>query len=446
MNQRVDYNHQPHVIQRYHVPSPKNDQYCRHDQAVYSMWMHFAIFCSTELENAKSHRHAEAEIAAFAHPGYKYPLKSAHSMILPSSPQGYQSNNVCTGHQQCFFLEGTLAVNPFTNENRLDVFRNLSSGGEGSQSMFSTRESSSYLSSVSSDSAATQGSSPPHFSLGTCTPTQLAYPCPKNRLQSHFSQKKFGITNSSSAICEPVDYDYSLTPCKGKNLMHISQPKNIEKLNITVQQSNFLAATSYQLINEEASTVSAIGLDWEATHLNHIVAFGIKEAMPFTVAGAAPNPSLLSHFEQKSIFEREMGMIAILNVGISALYLEEKGPYDMDEVLKRSPFDLIDVDEASPSLDISRLSPSEDNIELYSHDLTDNYLSFSPVAGRTPEIKLPLNFEMARPTDISNMSCYSASPVCSVLKGSTKNIPSLNSHSNRRQLFGKRKQVRTQLW
>ena len=39
MNQRVDNNNQPHVIQRYHVPSPQNNQYRRHDEAVYSMWM-----------------------------------------------------------------------------------------------------------------------------------------------------------------------------------------------------------------------------------------------------------------------------------------------------------------------------------------------------------------------------------------------------------------------
>ena len=165
VNQRVDYKSQPHVIQRYHVPSPQNDQYCRHDQALYSMWMHFAIFCSMDLEKSNSHRYAEAEIAAFAHPGYKYPLESAHSMILPSSPKGYQSNNDLTGHQQCFLFEGTLAVNPFTNVNRLDVFRNLSCGGEGSQLMFSTRESTSCLSKVSFDRAATQASSPSQASL-----------------------------------------------------------------------------------------------------------------------------------------------------------------------------------------------------------------------------------------------------------------------------------------
>ena len=158
--QRVDYNRQPHVIQRYHVPSPKNDQYCRHDQAVYSMWMHFVIYCSMDLETSNSHRHAEAEIAAFAHPGYKYPLESSHTVIVPSSsPKCNQSNNLHTSDQQCFFLEGNLAVNPFTNVNRLEVFRNLSCG-EGSQLLISTRESLTCPSSVLRDCDSTGGSSP----------------------------------------------------------------------------------------------------------------------------------------------------------------------------------------------------------------------------------------------------------------------------------------------
>ena len=172
--QRVDYNRQPHVIQRYHVPSPKNDQYCRHDQALYSMWMHFVIYCSMDLETSNSHRHDEAEIAAFAHPGYKYPLESSHTVIVPSSsPKCNQSNNLHTGDQQCFFLEGNLAVNPFTNVNRLEVFRNLSCG-EGSQLLISTRESLTCPSSVLRDCDSTGGSSPAQVSCDAGAPTEVA--------------------------------------------------------------------------------------------------------------------------------------------------------------------------------------------------------------------------------------------------------------------------------
>ena len=76
---------------------------------------------------------------------------------------------------------------------------------------------------------------------------------------------------------------------------------------------------------------------------------------------------------------------------------------DLDEELKRSLYDIIDVEETCPFFNFSRLSPSEDNIELSYCDLTDNYLRFSPVSGRTPEIKSPLNFDMASPTNVSNV-------------------------------------------
>ena len=409
VNQRVDYNRQPHVIQRYHVPSPRNDQYCRHDQAVYSMWMHFVIFCSMELENGKSHRHAEAEIAAFAHPGYRYPLESAHTLILPSSAKGYQSKNLHTGHQQCFFLEGTLAVNPFTNVSRLDVFKNLSCD-EGSQLLFSTRESSSCPSSASSKCASRRESSPAQELLYARAPTDLVYAFSRNDLQPHFSSKDLHILNPHPGICQPLHFDDSFTPCK--------------KHNLTVQHSDFLAESFHPYFNREASTVSAIGLGCKATHLNHMVHTGFDYITSFTVAGAVPKSS---------------------KAGIRAFNMEEKGPYDMDEVLKRSLYDLIDVDEASPSLNIARLSPADDNIELSFCDLTDNYLNSSPVASGTPEIKSPPNFEMARPTNISNMSCYNPSSVCSILRGSLRNTPSLNFKSRHLQVYGKQEQLQTKM-
>jgi hypothetical protein len=43
--QKLDNNRQPHVIQPYNVPSPQPDQFRHHDEAVYSMWMHFVDFC-----------------------------------------------------------------------------------------------------------------------------------------------------------------------------------------------------------------------------------------------------------------------------------------------------------------------------------------------------------------------------------------------------------------
>ena len=460
VNQRVDNNRQPHVIQRYHVPSPRNDQYCRHDQAVYSMWMHFVIFCSMEVENLNRHRHAVAEIAAFAHPGYKYPLESSDSMILPSSSsKDHQSKNLHTGHQQCFFYKGTLAVNPFTNVSRLDVFKNLSCG-EGSQLLFSTRESTSCSPSVSSKCPTTRKSSPSQVSLdgpsqvsldgpsqvsldGRALP-QRAYAFPRNHLQPHFSSEDLRILNPHHGNYQPLHFDDTFTPCKFKNLLQ-HMGKDIEDHNFTVQHSNFLPVTSHSYFNEKAGAVSAMGLGCKAIHVNRIVHSRVDHLTSFTGARAIPKSSFLSHSEERKPFEWEMGKITDLKAGQCTFNMVKKGSFDTDEELKRSPYDLIDVDETSPPFNTSR-SPAEDNIELSFCDLEDNYLSFSPVAGRTAETKSLLNFEKARPTDISNISCYSPSSVCSILKGSTKNIQSLDSHSNRRQFYGKRKQLLTQLW
>lgn len=45
VNEKLDSNGQPHVIQAYSVPQPQNDQYQDHDRAVFSMWMHFVDSC-----------------------------------------------------------------------------------------------------------------------------------------------------------------------------------------------------------------------------------------------------------------------------------------------------------------------------------------------------------------------------------------------------------------
>ena len=388
-----------------------------------------------ELEKSNSHGHAEAEIAAFAHPGYKYPLESAHTLILQSSPKGYQSNNVHTSHQQCFFLEGTLAVNPFTNVNRLDVFRKLSCGGEGSELLLSTRESTSCPSSVS------QKFSPAQVLHDAGAPTQLAYSCTQYHLQPHFSSKDLFMPSPRPGICQPLRFDDSFTPCKAKNLFHIEQQKTIAERRMTLQQSNILPATSNPYLNEK---VSAIGLGCKASHLNHAVLSGVDHVTSLTVACAVPKSSSLSHSEERRTSEWEMGKITSLKAGSRALNSEGKGFFYMDEELERSLYDLIDLEESSPSFNISRMSSSEDNIELSFCDLTDNYLRVSPVAGRTSKMKSPLNFEMASPTNISNVGSYSPSSVCSILRGPLKNTESMNFNSRHRQVNGKQEQFQTQ--
>ncbi len=44
-SQHLDRNGQPSVVQEYNLPPPQCDQYQRHDEAIYSLWMHFVDFC-----------------------------------------------------------------------------------------------------------------------------------------------------------------------------------------------------------------------------------------------------------------------------------------------------------------------------------------------------------------------------------------------------------------
>ena len=348
------------------------------------MWMHFVIHCSMEQDNYNSHRDTEAEIAAFAHPGYKYPLESTNNFIISSSPKGYQSNNLHISYQQCFFLKGTLAVNPFTNVNRLDVFRNLSRGEE-SQLLFWAGESSSRSSSVSSGCASAHGCSPAQISLDAGDPTPLAYPFKQSRLQSCFSSKKVAMINSLRAIRQPLHYDNSPTLCKGENLSLIPQPIDIEVHNMAAQQRNSLVTTRYPSFNEKASTVSSLGLGCKATHLNRVVLPNGDHMTSFTGAWTVPNPSLLSHFEGRRSFKWVMGEITSLNIDNCAVTEEEKRTIYMDEERKRSLHDLIDVEDTCPLFNNSPISLSRDDTELFGCDLADTSFYFLPVSSRTTE-------------------------------------------------------------
>lgn len=84
---KLDMNRQPHVIQSYSVPTPQHDQYHRHDTAVFSLWMHFVDFC---MANADS---SSARIA-----------DAATCYCAPDA-----------------------AINGYTEEPRLHIFRYLSS-------------------------------------------------------------------------------------------------------------------------------------------------------------------------------------------------------------------------------------------------------------------------------------------------------------------------------
>ena len=211
---------------------------------------------------------------------------------------------------------------------------------------------------------------------------------------------------------------------------------------MTVQQSNFLASTSPPYINEKASTVSEIVVGCKATHVNHVALSGIKDTMSSTGASTVLNPSL-SHYEQRRTFEWEMGKITSLNASNRAFDTEEKGTTETDEEIKRSPWNIIDFKSSSRSFNIFRFSPIEDNIELSLCDLADNYSNVSHVAGRAYEMKPPLNFDLASPTNMSNVGSCSPSSASSILRGSSKNIQSLDLKSCHRQLYVMEEQSQT---
>ena len=132
-------------------------------------------------------------------------------------------------------------------------------------------------------------------------------------------------------------------------------------------------------------------------------------------------PSLLSRLEERSTSEWELGKTTSHKACDRAIIIEEKDLYDIDEEIKRSLCNLNDVEEFSPPLNISRISSTTDNIGSSGSHLVDTSLYISPEADRTPERKSPLDFDMATPTDVSNMSSFS--PSC------LKNIQLLNFNS-----------------
>lgn len=84
------------MVQEYNVPHPQQDRYRRHDQAVFSLWMHFVELCSKMYAQERQANFSRAAI------------QSATSMN--------ESNEVVK------------LINNYTQEERLFVFIELSLG------------------------------------------------------------------------------------------------------------------------------------------------------------------------------------------------------------------------------------------------------------------------------------------------------------------------------
>jgi len=87
---KLDHKGQPAVVQSYHVPMPRNDKYRRHDQSVYSLWQHFVLCCSVINDTEAIRLDKPALLRSFA--------------------------------------DSTKRANTFIEEERLQVFYNLSNG------------------------------------------------------------------------------------------------------------------------------------------------------------------------------------------------------------------------------------------------------------------------------------------------------------------------------
>ena len=161
-------------MQRYGVPCPQDNQFRLHDQAVYSMWMHFVTYCSLESSNSNNCYDYDAEMAIFAHPACAYPMKN---QIHPTnSPRRYSPNDINNSSRnrgRCVFSEPTFGINRFINVERLNVFKTLSQGLP-SNSGLTTEDSTVVPSSVSSANTSKN-------STGTSTPTGSYASSPSQR-------------------------------------------------------------------------------------------------------------------------------------------------------------------------------------------------------------------------------------------------------------------------
>lgn len=91
VNRKLDMKNQPTVSQNYEVPIPQNDEYRRHDEAVFSMWNHFVEYCT---------------------------------LLLSIEPSGCY----CLTMDQMAFLDEYNSTNFFTGNGRLSVLLKLSQG------------------------------------------------------------------------------------------------------------------------------------------------------------------------------------------------------------------------------------------------------------------------------------------------------------------------------
>ena len=142
VNQKCDMNRQPHVIQRYNVPSPQNDQFRRHDQAVYSMWQHFVTACGLFSVQWGGGYSVQEDTLNFMTPSF-LAKHTANTSRSPSPSTGHYDpvsklftpgarsmHDEFPSHAPALvaLLDENETTNAFVHAQRLGVFVHLSAG------------------------------------------------------------------------------------------------------------------------------------------------------------------------------------------------------------------------------------------------------------------------------------------------------------------------------
>ena len=422
VSHRLDSNRQPHVIQRYGVPSPLDNQYRLHDQAVYSMWMHFVTFCSIDPANPNNHQETDVEMSAFTHPRFEYPLKSPNlSSIFSSSSK---SNLSCDrqNRPRCIFLEETLDVNPFINASRLDVFKTLSSG-EALQSCYTSRGSTRCSSLVSSrcpsvvpsrlssaaqsnySSARTTLASSPVQGLSSTSAQQLAS---SQFFRGHLESRINSFEKAKPSPCLALfdlpfdtkgqldmerwghsEMDTSSMPQSGRSVP-------TEEYRRRMHCSNGVIASDHPYYNEKTATASAFGSRKEVTPIKFKVSTPTNNK---SSTSTAATPSFQHYEIEKKISEGIMARRAIAFENMGHCNIED----DMDTSLHSFDF-LMNDNEPDAASHFASLSVAKDSNKVLS--LADAFSS--PPTSTTPLSHSPFNFGISSPTGVSDISNFSA--------------------------------------
>ena len=123
----LDDHGQPSVGQRYDIPAPCDDLYQRHDESIYSIWMHFVTYCSLKVVGGNQYDNLID--------GIKYMHPSCKDLHFQSANQdSYSHNHVAQMNNRksvvakplALLMDPSLRINPFINQPRLETFRKLS--------------------------------------------------------------------------------------------------------------------------------------------------------------------------------------------------------------------------------------------------------------------------------------------------------------------------------